>query len=64
MLSFEAPNLIIFIGFGDIHGPKPNNVLGFGDMNGPKTDKFIGFGDIHGPKPDVGRFVKAFVAVF
>ena len=32
-----APNLMNYIRFGDIHGPKPY--------------EFIRFGDIHGPKP-------------
>ncbi len=37
-----------FIGFGDIHGPKPYKFIGFGDIHGPKPYKFIGFGDILG----------------
>ena len=39
-----------FVGFGDIHGPKPYKFIGFGDIHGPKPYKFIRFGDIHGPK--------------
>ncbi len=34
-----------FIGFGDLHGPKPYKFIGFGDLHGPKPYKFIGFGD-------------------
>jgi hypothetical protein len=40
-----------FIGFGDVHGPKPYKFVGFGDVHGPKPYKFIRFGDVHGPKP-------------
>ncbi len=37
---------INYIGFGDIHGPKPYEFIGFGAMDVTKTYKFIGFGDI------------------
>ncbi len=36
---------------GDMHGPKPYELIGFGDMHGPKPYELIGFGDMHGPKP-------------
>ncbi len=39
-----------FIGFGDIHGPRPYKFSGFGDSHGPKPYKFIGFGDSPAPK--------------
>ena len=48
----RGPNPITsykFIGFGDLHGPKPYQFMGFGDLHGPKPYKFIGFGDIRDP---------------
>ncbi len=41
---------IMFLTFGDIHGPKPYEFLGFGDIHGPNACEFMGFGDIHGLK--------------
>ena len=40
-----------WLGFGDLHGPKPYKFIRFGDLHGPKPYKSIGFGDIHGPNP-------------
>ncbi len=37
-----------FIGFGDIHDPKPYEFIGFGDIHGPKPCGFIRFGDLKG----------------
>jgi hypothetical protein len=39
-----APNLVNFIWFGDIHGPKPYKFKGFGDIHVPKPDRCIWFG--------------------
>ncbi len=44
-----------FIGFGDLHGPKPYKFIGFGDLHGPKPYKFIGFGDLQGDKWERGE---------
>ncbi len=38
----------LFLGLGDIHGPKPYKFIGFGDIHGPTPYKFIGFGDCVG----------------
>ncbi len=36
-LECKLEDPIKFIGFGDIHGPKPYKFIGFGDIHGPKT---------------------------
>jgi hypothetical protein len=45
-----------FLGFGDIHGPKPYKFIGLGDIHGPKPYKFIGLGDIPARHRGVGVY--------